>query len=265
VVVGFIVLPHDSSKWWLHGMILGDGNRAGFIGWAGNQSLRAIITRLSGSVAGGQDPWIAASVLAVILGMTAAALLERAGYQVPAILATALTGLLVSPISWDHHWVWVALAVATAGHYAITAARRGARRTARWLWLMIAGMIFAYGAWPDAIWTKGNLGKFSLGLLWVQKNTNPKDFMLYGNQPWYVEYHWHGFQLIWGNAYILAGMALLLITLFIGFRLRKSAPVAEVSPQQPLPAVPQPIIRTSRAGSRSHVDATRGRREVRRP
>ena len=35
VAVGFIVLPHDSSKWWLHGMVISDGNRTGFAGWAG--------------------------------------------------------------------------------------------------------------------------------------------------------------------------------------------------------------------------------------
>ena len=62
VAVGFAVLPHDSSQWWLHGMFLADGNRTGFMGWAGNQSLRAIITRFAGSVAAGQDPWIAAAL-----------------------------------------------------------------------------------------------------------------------------------------------------------------------------------------------------------
>jgi alpha-1,2-mannosyltransferase len=239
VIIGFVVLPHDSSKWWLHGMVLGDGNRAGFMGWAGNQSLRALVTRLSGSVAAGQTPWIIASVLAVIGGLTAALLLERAGHHVVAILTTALTGLLVSPISWDHHWVWMALAVATAGHYAIAAARRNAKRTARWLWLAVAGMIVTFASWPDALWTKENLGRFSFGLLWLQKNTNPLQFSRYGDQPYYVEYHWHGFQLIWGNAYILGGMALLLLLLAIALRLRKGAPPAEASPRRSLPAAGQ--------------------------
>ena len=164
-------------------------------------------------------------MLAVILGITAAYLLDRAGYRVPAILVTALTGLLVSPISWDHHWVWIALGIAAAAHYAIGAWRRGAKGTAGWLWAAVAGMIFIYYAWPDAIFTHvKNLGNFSLGLLWMQKNTNPLLFQSYGDQPWYVEYHWHGFQLIWGNAYILGGMALLLFALAIAFRLRKAAP-----------------------------------------
>ena len=240
VLVGFVILPNDSSKWWLHGMFISDGSRAGFMGWAGNQSLRALITRLSGSVTAGQTPWIAAAVVALVLGMTAAALLERAGYHVPAILATALTGLLVSPISWDHHWVWVAPAVAVTGHYAIrcwkTARSSADRWRARWLGALAVGMIVVYASWPDALWERArNLGKFSLGFLWAQKNTNPILFSKYGDQPWFVEYHWHGFQLLWGNAYILGGMALLAILLGIAFQLRaatRAAPSAE-QPSRP--------------------------------
>jgi len=156
---------------------------------------------------------------------------------VPAILVTALTGLLVSPISWDHHWVWIALGVAVAAHYAIDAWRRGAKNVAGWLWAAVAGMIFVYYAWPDAIFTHvKNLGNFSLGLLWLQKNTNPEVFQDHGDQPGYVEYHWHGFQLIWGNAYILGGMALLLFLLAIAFRLRKAAPAPTGTPKPSVPA-----------------------------
>jgi alpha-1,2-mannosyltransferase len=246
--IGFAILPEDSSKWWLHGLVFSDGNRTGFTGWAGNQSLRAIITRFAGSVAAGQDPWIAAALVALIAGMTAAYLLNRAGYPVPALLATALTGLLVSPVSWDHHWVWVALAVAVTGHYAVAAARRArsadgarlagaARRAARWLWALAAGMVFFFAAWPDAIWESGRtLGDFSLGFLWAQANTNPVEFARRGDQPGYVEYHWHGFQLLWGNTYLLAGVALLLILLGIGFRLRNRPPAAEAAEQEPLAA-----------------------------
>ena len=54
-----------------------------------------------------------------------------------------------------------------------------------------------------------------------------------------MEYHWHGFQLIWGNAYILGGMALLLFLLVIAFRLRKAAPGPEISPPPSVPAAVQ--------------------------
>jgi alpha-1,2-mannosyltransferase len=241
VLVGFVILPRDSSKWWLHGMVINDGNRAGFTGWAGNQSLRALVTRLSGSVAAGQTPWIIASVIAFAGGMTAAALLHRAGYELPAILAAALTGLLISPISWDHHWVWVAPAVAVTGHYAIRAwrtARTNADKwRARWLAALAGFMILVYAAWPDALWeNERHLGRFSLGFLWAQQNTNPKLFSEFGDKPYYVEYHWHGFQLLWGNAYILGGMVLLLVLLAIAFRLRHAPPAPEAAGGQALPA-----------------------------
>jgi alpha-1,2-mannosyltransferase len=237
VAVGFAVLPHDSARWWLHGMFMADGNRTGFMGWAGNQSLRAVVTRFAGSIAAGQDPWIAAAVAALAVGLTAAYLLDRAGYPVPALLTTALTGLLVSPVSWDHHWVWVAPGIAVAAHYAIAAYRRGARRAARWLWALIAATAFFFAAWPDAIWTSARtLGDFSLGFLWAQPNTNPILFARYGDRPGYVEYHWHGFQLLWGNTYILAGVVLMLLLLGTALRLRGQPPSAEAPAQEALAA-----------------------------
>jgi alpha-1,2-mannosyltransferase len=240
VGLGFAVLPHDSSQWWLHGMFASDGNRTGFMGWAGNQSLRAVITRFAGSVAAGQNPWIVAAAVAFAAGMTAAYLLDRAGYPVPALLATALTGLLMSPVSWDHHWVWVALGVAVTGHYALlagrsAAVRAGARRAARWLWLLAGFLVLAFGAWPDALWEgERNLGNLSLGFLWAQGNTNPQTFARQGDRPWYVEYHWHGFQLLWGNAYVLAGVLVMMVLLVLGLRLR-------ARPTTPAAAAPEPV------------------------
>jgi alpha-1,2-mannosyltransferase len=221
VLVGFAILPHDSSRWWLHGMVFSDGNRTGFTGWAGNQSLRAIITRFAGSINAGTKPWLIAAFVAVVGGIVAAALIYRAGYPMVALLTTALTGLLASPISWDHHWVWVAPGVAVAGHYAIRAWRAGEKWRARWIAALAAGIIVVYGAWPDALWEHArNLGRFSLGFLWAQQNTSPILFSEHGDQPQYVEYHWHGFQLLWGNIYILGGIALLLILVGIAIKLR---------------------------------------------
>jgi hypothetical protein len=98
-------------------------------------------------------------------------------------------------------------------------------------------MIVVYAAWPDALWeNERNLGKFSLGLLWAQKNTSPIQFSKHGDQPWYIEYHWHGFQLLWGNAYILGGMALLAILLGMAFQLRAAARAAPSAEQSSRPA-----------------------------
>jgi alpha-1,2-mannosyltransferase len=244
VLIGFAILPSDSSRWWLHGMVFSDGNRTGFTGWAGNQSLRGIITRLAGSIDAGTKPWLVAAAVAFVAGIAAAYLFERAGYHMVAILAAALTALLISPISWDHHWVWVAPGVAVAGHYAIGCAKSARSSQERWrarwharsLAGLVIGMIFVFGAWPDAIWEKArNLGRFSLGFLWAQKNTNPILFSKYGDQPRWVEYHWHGFQLLWGNIYILGGMALLIILLALGLRLRPRPPATPAPRASTLP------------------------------
>src|SRR5206468_2318247 len=82
------------------------------------------LTRLAGSVSSGTVPWIAAAVLVAMAGLVAAALLYRARQPVPAMLACALTGLLISPLSWDHHWVWVAPGIALLAHLGASAGRR---------------------------------------------------------------------------------------------------------------------------------------------
>jgi alpha-1,2-mannosyltransferase len=234
VVVGFIFLPGDSARWWLppHLLIVKDGTRTGFIGWAGNQSLRAIISRFAGSVNAGQDPWLAAALVATVIGLFGAYQFERRGHHVVAILVTALTGLLDSPVSWDHHWVWVALGATVAVHYAITYWRT-ARARARWFIALAVGVVFVYGPWPDALWETGrNLGKFSLGFLWAPPNTNPELYTLHGDQPSFVEYHWHGIWLLTGNAYILGGIALMLLAGGVAWRLRKTRVSSVTAPQE---------------------------------
>jgi hypothetical protein len=39
--------------------------------------------------------------------------------------------------------------------------------------------------------------------------TNPLIYFRLGDRRRYAEYHWHGLQLITGNLYVLAGIALL--------------------------------------------------------
>ena len=209
VLLGFVILPSDSSKWWFGGLFF-QGGRTGFTGWAGNQSLDGLITRLTGSINGAKPAWIAAAVVVGVAGVTAAALLDRKGYPVPALLTAALTGLLVSPISWDHHWVWIAPGALTAAHYAVRAVRRHEVKAAWGLGILAVAIVAWFGAWPARLFTaRLNLGNDSLGLLWIPRNTNPVYYDWYGDRPWFTEYHWHGLALIAGNAYVLAGLGLL--------------------------------------------------------
>jgi alpha-1,2-mannosyltransferase len=201
VALGYAVLPGDSGTYWVHGLFL-RANRIVFLGTRGNQSLRGVLTRLAGSVASGTTPWVAAAIVAVVVGLAAAALLYRAGQPVPAMLSCALAGLLVSPLSWDHHWVWVVPGIALLAHLGARAA--GAARAA-W-WTAAAGLLGLFGAWPQ-LWDLSQAGLTPAGLTWYGTPT----YFATGDKPWYHEYHWHGLQLVAGNVFVLAGLAALAV------------------------------------------------------
>jgi alpha-1,2-mannosyltransferase len=207
VVLGVILLPADSSRWWLGGLFA-QGGRTGFVGWGGNQSLQAIITRLAGSVAAGRLPWLIAAAFVLAAGLAAAALIDRAGHPVIGLLACALTGLLVSPVSWDHHWVWLVPAVTALAVYGWRA-----RGLLRWSYLATAGLLVViFGAWPGFLWGQSpDLSGFWMGFIWAPPSTSPGTYDRLGDRPWYPEYHWHGLQLLAGNLYVLTGLAVFLL------------------------------------------------------
>jgi alpha-1,2-mannosyltransferase len=200
VAAGYAVLPGDSGTYWAHGLFL-KANRIVFLGTRGNQSLRGIATRLAGSVSSGTVPWLAAAVLVAVAGLVAAALLYRARQPVPAMLACALTGLLVSPLSWDHHWVWVAPGFALLAHLGAVARRAAAR--AAW-WAAGGGLFLVFACWPQ-FWNLPQSGLTPAGLGWYAPGT----YFATGSKPWYHEFHWHGLQLLAGNSAVLAGLACL--------------------------------------------------------
>ena len=217
VALGFGVLPADSRRWWLGG-VFARGSRTGFVGWEGNQSLSAVVTRLAGSVAAGHGPWLALAALTAVAGLAAAAVIARSGYPLAGVLTCALTGLLASPISWDHHWVWVVPGVAALAGYAARC-----RAALRWALLSMAALVTGlFAAWPGSLLGEAaDLGGFSLGLIWLPPNTNPGTYYRLGDRPWYPEYHWHGADLVTGNLYVLTGLAaFLLLIAFALVRLR---------------------------------------------
>jgi alpha-1,2-mannosyltransferase len=191
VLAGFILLPRDSAQWWLHGLFA-RGSYAGNVTYAGNQSLLAVIARAGGS----HTEWLVAAVLTGVLGLAAAAALDRAGHRPLGFAMTALTGLLVSPISWDHHWVWIALAAPVLVCYGLAA--RGA---ARWAcWVAAALVLAVFGAWATSLW--GELtdpAGWDRGVIWAPPTGSGQ------------EAHWHGLQLLVGNAYVLTGLALFVV------------------------------------------------------
>ena len=207
VAAGFTAFPSASVAWWLGGDFVAAG-RAGFVGGQQNQSLRGALTRLAGSVNAAQAAWLIVAVAVALAGLAAAVLLHRRGQAFAGLMACALTALLVSPISWDHHWVWVAPGLALL----IDTAHRAAPGGRAWYGLAAATCAI-FAAWPD-FWS-AKAGLLQGGLIGYA----PASAWAYGDNPAYAEYHWHGLQLLAGNLELLAGLALFAVALAAAFRL----------------------------------------------
>lgn len=102
--IGWAVLPSESWRFWTSAMMAGNGDRTYE---AANQSLNGLLQRLTGEAP-------SALAFALALGLVCLALhaglvrgLHRRGQPLAALLVTAFCGLLISPVTWTHHWVWV--------------------------------------------------------------------------------------------------------------------------------------------------------------
>ncbi|WP_158885250.1 glycosyltransferase 87 family protein [Amycolatopsis anabasis] len=100
----FALMPGDAVRYWTEAA--SDPDRIGAVHWIFNQSLNGMLNRASELA-----PWSlpVAIAIAAVLAVPAVWLvvrLHRRGEELAALLVTAFYGLLVSPVSWSHHWVW---------------------------------------------------------------------------------------------------------------------------------------------------------------
>jgi alpha-1,2-mannosyltransferase len=100
VGVGFLALPSASLRFW--GGLAAAPERVGNPGFIDNQSVRGVVERLD--VAHPSLVWLGASVVVVVAGGLALERLREAD-PLESVLVCLLVGVLVSPISWSHHWI----------------------------------------------------------------------------------------------------------------------------------------------------------------
>jgi alpha-1,2-mannosyltransferase len=179
VAIAFALVPGDAARYWDLSFL--DPAHVGRIQNVANQSLLGALARVLGTLSVG-SVWLPAAAMVGGAGIALAARAGRAGQAAQAFALCAVTSLLVSPISWSHHWVLAVPALLVA---VVTAARRWPSRTA------VAGLaavaVVAIAGWAGIIW-RVPLG----GGHYAELNLTPV-------------------QLIAADAYVLAGLGMLVL------------------------------------------------------
>ncbi len=191
VVIGFAALPHDSVKWWLTGYFLHAGDFSNTSqGSLLNQSLLALVTRTPAGAGSVTALWLLLAVVIGCLGLAAAALFARTGRPTAGWVTCAVTGVLISPISWDNHWVWIVPVFAL-----LADAGFRSRGAVRWgYWGFGAALAGVFADWPTH-WT-GRLAFVPHGLVGFDVRRHPMSEI----------FHLSGIQLISWNLFVLGGL-----------------------------------------------------------
>jgi alpha-1,2-mannosyltransferase len=208
VLVGFAVLPAASAQFWTSLSAQGAGGTQKMV----EQSLNGVIQRMFHLNPPADTVWMATALVVGAAGVVVAAQASRRGLELLGVVLCGVTGLLVSPVSWTHHWVWCvpALALLTAGH--ARSDRAGAGRLApelagpvrrRDLLLRAGGtalLLAVFFGWPDhALRSGGRSEWFPEGFL----RRVPHGQV--GPHAW-LEFTWRGATWALGNSYVLAGL-----------------------------------------------------------
>jgi alpha-1,2-mannosyltransferase len=142
IALAWAVLPNASLTFWTK--ILPDTGRIGGPAYLDNLSVKGLLLHV------GLPDSALTSVLWLVLSLALAAVAAlvikwtvAAEENFVAVSATAVLMLLISPVSWSHHWVWMAVALpsmAFAMHR--VPSRRGKMRLAGWIIVAVTAVAF---------------------------------------------------------------------------------------------------------------------------
>lgn len=102
--VGFATCWGDSRTYWTSTVF--DTSRIGLPVFSGNQSLTGVLYRAHLTGHAETAAWLGLSLVIGVLALIAVTKAVRRGRLVTGLALTACAQLLVSPVSWSHHWVW---------------------------------------------------------------------------------------------------------------------------------------------------------------
>jgi alpha-1,2-mannosyltransferase len=127
---GFALAGHDSARYW--SAVVFQTGRIGGPATAANQSIVAVLARagLDPHTPAGVAAWLALSAVVVVVACRGIRRALAADLDCLALVLTAFAALLISPVSWSHHWVWCAPGLLTLAHLAQGEQGRHRRRLA---------------------------------------------------------------------------------------------------------------------------------------
>jgi alpha-1,2-mannosyltransferase len=112
-LLGFVLAWSDSWEYWTQTVHHTD--RIGETALNTDQNIAGALARLGLGEHQRFPLWVAACLLVLVGTIWAMRRVLRAGEPTLALICVALFGLVVSPVSWSHHWVWMLPAVLVTG------------------------------------------------------------------------------------------------------------------------------------------------------
>ena len=159
--VGFACCAGDSWQYWTSTVF--QTSRIGSPMFSGNQSLTGVLYRAHLAGTAENRTWLVLSAVIGVLALIAVTKAVRRGRTVTAIALTACTELLVSPVSWSHHWVWAAPVLTCA---LLKGWRQ--RHTLGYRYFAIAAAVTAVFLSEPQIWFPNQNEKEQYWALWEQ-------------------------------------------------------------------------------------------------
>src|SRR5271156_4732919 len=112
-LVGFVLAWSDSWEYWTHTVLHTD--RIGNPSLNTDQNIAGALARIALTEHERLLLWVAGCFFVLAATVWAMRRVLRAGEPTLAVICVALFGLVVSPVSWSHHWVWMLPSVLVTG------------------------------------------------------------------------------------------------------------------------------------------------------
>jgi alpha-1,2-mannosyltransferase len=222
---GFILDWHDSIRYWTS--VVFSTSRPGSPAYVSNQSISGVLARsgLDPHSPGGSAAWLALSVAVVVVAVIGLRRAISVGEPALALSVNAFAALLISPISWTHHWVWAAPAL---------------------MCLAVTGRRHSWRGGLAAAWA--GLVLFEVSPMWLLPHSGSNG-----------ELSWAWWEQAIGDTYVIFAAVVLVLTIFKGGGYGQPRPVPPAAAAVPRSARRRVLLNEmpERTVSRDNEDCSR--------